>query len=774
MPELAHRILAPGRLRQAGIAIAVAALVSALTILRPLDISAWTAQSKLFAHQPSTEIIFITDESQTLERSGSPINQRLLGVLKQLDTAGAERIVLDTPIRRSVSPADDRVLRDELQKLGDRVVLTRAVSADLEENTQVAVSDPYFAEGLKVVSTDLQMDFLGFVWEIEETHANGPKAYPALWNELAEGGDAERPIYPDYSIQTSGVPKIDLFVLERGDDAAVDQVRGNIAVIGGLVGDDRTVNVPDYYYGKVHATLVHILAAETAKRGSGQYVSAAVTLPVMGILLLLGLLLFHQNAARRTFYFAWVAVFALVFVLGAEMGWRMMLADPLLLGMIYAGTRATLNFRRRHLYVEPRSKLPNFVALQRDFGDDDSGTEWTIVVAKIARLDAVFATINPAEQGRYLRQVAARLTVADTAMTIYYDGGKYFAFALPTADYQDLPSHLEGLRAIASQTITVSGVALDVSMTLGVDEAHGHSIPNRISSAIAAADQAREAYRPVFIISDFEADSETWDYSLQARLEDALSEDRISIKLQPKADLQSGLFVGAEALARWSDEQRGEIPPAQFILQCERVGRLDDLTKRILWKSLSASKELERDGLPARVAVNVSAIQFVDTRIVDLVERSLIATGADPRNIIIEVTESARIENFKVAREIMERIGRSGVEFAIDDFGVASANFDALYELPFSELKIDRMFADEVTRSPSARAIVSHLAQLSKEMNLTSVAEGIESRETLESLRDLGCDLAQGFYLARPQPLAQLKETLSLQKDNFPNQRDYG
>src|SRR3546814_2336561 len=107
-------------------------------------------------------------------------------------------------------------------------------------------------------------------------------------------------------------------------------------------------------------------------------------------------------------------------------------------------------------------------------------------------------------------------------------------------------------------------------MTIGVDQSENKSPSSRISSAIAAADQAREAYSPVFIITDFEADSEEWDYSLQSRLEDALSENRIWIKLQPQIDLQSGRIVGAEALARWVDEQRGEISPARFILQCER------------------------------------------------------------------------------------------------------------------------------------------------------------------------------------------------------------
>uniref|UniRef100_UPI003CFDD91F EAL domain-containing protein n=1 Tax=Altererythrobacter sp. TaxID=1872480 RepID=UPI003CFDD91F len=307
---------------------------------------------------------------------------------------------------------------------------------------------------------------------------------------------------------------------------------------------------------------------------------------------------------------------------------------------------------------------------------------------------------------------------------------------------------------------------IDVSMTIGVDHSNNKLPSSRISSAIAAADQARETYRPVFIITDFEADSEAWDYSLQARLEDALSENRIWIKLQPQIDLQTGLIVGAEALARWVDQQHGEISPARFILQCERAGRLDELTKRILRLSLEASRSLQDDGLPPRISVNVSAIQFVDHRIADMVEAMLAETGADPAQIIIEITETARIEDFRVAREIMERIARSGIRFSIDDFGIASANLDALYRLPFSELKIDRMFAGATASDPMARAIVGNMLNLSRDLGLANVAEGIEDIATLDMLRDLGGDLGQGFCIARPQTFSLLHETMRLQRDS--------
>ncbi|WP_428028359.1 EAL domain-containing protein [Altererythrobacter sp.] len=744
----------------------VAMLLAVVTILRPLDIAIWSVQSKMFNRAPSGEIVLVTDQSQQLGKSRLRTNLNVLNAVKQLDDQGARLIVIDSPLQRSASLQIDRELRSVLEQNKDRIVLTRTVRKDIDENELVEAGSPFFEQGMRIASSDIQPDFLGFVWGIEANYSNSEAAYPSVWNTIASDGRAHSAIYPDYSIDTSQLLHLDLATLGGGESSALESLRGKSIIIGDLDRDRRSLKAPDESDGDVFPTLVQVIAAETWLRGAGQFVGSWLTIPAFGLLLVLGLSLSHKDRTRRIFYLAWLSAFGIIVVLGAMAGMRIMLAEPLFLAFLYAILRATFNFRRRHLYVDPRSRLLNFAALRRDLASSTDIDRTAIVVAKIARLDAILANLNPYEQGQYLRQIAARLTLGDAKLVVYHDGGKYFSFLLSDTEYPDLQAHLEGLRAVASQAVTVGQRAIDVSMTIGVDHSNNKLPSSRISSAIAAADQARETYRPVFIITDFEADSEAWDYSLQARLEDALSENRIWIKLQPQIDLQTGLIVGAEALARWVDQQHGEISPARFILQCERAGRLDELTKRILRLSLEASRSLQDDGLPPRISVNVSAIQFVDHRIADMVEAMLAETGADPAQIIIEITETARIEDFRVAREIMERIARSGIRFSIDDFGIASANLDALYRLPFSELKIDRMFAGATASDPMARAIVGNMLNLSRDLGLANVAEGIEDIATLDMLRDLGGDLGQGFCIARPQTFPLLQETMRLQRDS--------
>jgi EAL domain-containing protein (putative c-di-GMP-specific phosphodiesterase class I) len=323
-------------------------------------------------------------------------------------------------------------------------------------------------------------------------------------------------------------------------------------------------------------------------------------------------------------------------------------------------------------------------------------------------------------------------------------------------------AHLAGLRAIASQPVSVGQSSIDVSITIGADFSGEGSAEHRLSAAISAADQARETFRPVFIISAAETLDDEWDHSLTARLNEALAQDRIKIKLQPQIDLASGAFVGAEALARWHTEEGREIPPNRFISQCEQMGRLDDLTKRVLERSMDASNRLREAGHDLAISVNVSAVQFVDERIAEMVEARIRKFGIDPAKLRLEITETARIEDFRTAERIMERLRAQGIGFSLDDFGVGSANLEALYRLPFQEVKVDRMFVKELATSQAARAIVQGVLNVCDGMGVASVAEGIEDMETQRLLAEMGCTIGQGYFIGKPQWFAQLLTTLDI------------
>ena len=762
----AKTILAAPRVRHAAIAIMLATLTAFLTISRPLDITIWSLQSKLFNHETSGSIVLVQDGSGAGVNSVDAANSIVLAALESLDAAGATRIVIATPLRESGNEGLDRALRSRIVEMADKVVISAPVDLANYESGRRTPNSAFFDGAAQLVSSDVDADFLNVVWNIAPSHTSTDGQVPSAWTTLSSATDAAMPINLDYGVETDRIPTVDMSNLVSNDHAARDAVRGKQLVIAPIYGDDRILEAPgsgDSQRRNVTAAHIHIVAAETALRGAGSLYPDVLTVLGFGVCLLALASIPLSRRWRRIGYALWGSGLVAAFVLTAYHGDRAMLADPIVIAFAYTLMRAVANYRRRHLFIDGQSRLPNFTAFRRQLDSQGALSEYVLVIAKVARLDAIFATLKGNERGEYLRQVAARLSLGESGARVFHDGGKYLGMVFRRSDYPDLQGHLEGLRAIASQAVAVDGMPIDVAITIGVDQSYEGDASNRISSALAAADQAREAYRPVFIISDFQTDSEEWDHSLQARLESALSENRISVKLQPKVEMQAGLFVGAEALARWTDQQRGEIPPNRFILQCERAGRLDDLTRRVMEKSMHASIDLEANELPCKVSVNVSAIQFVDSRIVDLVEMALSATGADPRNIMIEITETARVENLVRARSIMEEIKAMGVDFSIDDFGVGSGNLDALYGLPFDEMKIDRMFSNEVARCPRARAVVASLLELARAFGIRSVVEGIDHLSTFETLRDMGGDLAQGFCIARPQTLPLLSETLRLQ-----------
>lgn len=768
-PNWFRRVLTSARTHHAAIAIAVAAVAAAISLLRPLDIAVWSIQAQLFSHEPSGDIVYVSDEGGAEAETAAERNARLASLLDSLAEQGAGQVVLTQPVTRSRSLLSDIKLRESIRTLGDRLVLTHTVREDFGADMYLRPNDVFFSHGIRSVSSDMQDDFMQFVWVIEPSYERLGTSDPALWTALSPGAESA-PVFVDYSIDWKQIPTSDVRSLVASSTDA--NIRGKTFVVGSLAGEGIQAKIPGY--GPVPAPLIHILAAETSIRGSGHLISGITMVAAFGAVLLAGLHLLPAGRRRRIFYACWVASFGFVIVLSAEFGLRVEIVDAFLIPLVFGFLRAKANFKRRHFYTDEKSRLPNFMALRRDLGDEGARDDYAMVIAKITRLEAIFASLVPAEQKRYLRQVASRLSLGDENTAVYYDGGKYFGFVLPLARYDDLEAHLDGLRAVVSQAILLSDRPVDVSLTIGVDCSLDKPLHARISSAIAAADQAREAYRPVFIITDFEADSEQWDYSLQARLETALSEDRISIKLQPKAELETGRIVGAEALARWVDQEKGEISPAQFVPQCERAGRLDDLTRRVMLRSMQASHDLAVRELPSQVSINVSAVQLVDNRIVEIVHRALNESSVNPCDITIEITETARIEDFDRAGAIMLQLAEEGIRFSIDDFGVASANLDALFRLPFNELKLDQMFVREIGRSNLAGSIVANTISLARDAGLSTVAEGIEDESTFVSLRNLGCDYGQGYYLGRPQTIPLFRETLILQGDMEDRQRSFG
>ncbi len=421
--------------------------------------------------------------------------------------------------------------------------------------------------------------------------------------------------------------------------------------------------------------------------------------------------------------------------------------------LIFGAIRLWHHFYRRAPLVNNLSGLPTFEKLERDLARAKLKDASALVVARIHRVDEVLASLPRAKHGEYMQLIADRLRINDESLTVYSNAGRYFAWLQSYEHSDQLRSHLAGLRAIFASPLTIDDFAVDVGITFGADTGKEANPTKRISSALAAVDKTSEAMDPVILANQASDEERRWSISLQARLDQAMKSGEIYLVYQPQFDLRTRRMFGVEALARWADPVRGEIAPSYFVEQCEQVGRMDALTRKVFADALSEVAESPFAAMDFNLSMNVSATMLGDFEVVRLLEEALAASRVPPSKITIEITETARIADFQRAGIVMSELKQLGVRLSADDFGVGAASFEPFLQLPFDELKIDRLFVTRVQTDRKARKIVEHLVTLGRDLDILVLAEGVEDETTFEVLRSLGCPAAQGYQLGRPMSL---------------------
>ena len=217
----------------------------------------------------------------------------------------------------------------------------------------------------------------------------------------------------------------------------------------------------------------------------------------------------------------------------------------------------------------------------------------------------------------------------------------------------------------------------------------------------------------------------------------------------------------AEVLLRWSHPQRGFLAPTQFIPLAERTGLIRPLTDWLLDRALEQCRKWQIAGAPVHVAVNISAKSLLDQNLPQKVHAALDRWNVDPRFLKIEITESSIMADPAHALAILAMLQSMGVRLSVDDFGTGYSSLTHLRELPIDEIKIDKSFVKQMTRSEADAAIVRTVIHLAHDLGKQVCAEGVEDEATWRMLCDLECDLAQGYWIARPMPAKELVDWLN-------------
>jgi EAL domain-containing protein (putative c-di-GMP-specific phosphodiesterase class I)/CheY-like chemotaxis protein len=237
-----------------------------------------------------------------------------------------------------------------------------------------------------------------------------------------------------------------------------------------------------------------------------------------------------------------------------------------------------------------------------------------------------------------------------------------------------------------------------------------------------------------------------------AEIAAAISGQQFIAYFQPKIRLSNGMISGVEALVRWNHPKKGMIFPNDFIALAEEHGLIHEITLQMLQMSLTWLKYWQSHGLNLSVAINLSAGALADLSLVEQIGNQVAAAGIEPKRIILEITETAVMANVALSLTTLARLRLNGFGLSIDDYGTGFSSMQQLARIPFTELKIDRSFVDGASESLQLENIVSIAIDTAKKLGLSSVAEGIETEADWHVVRRLGCDVAQGYLVAKPMP----------------------
>ncbi|MCA1598802.1 MAG: EAL domain-containing protein, partial [Chloroflexi bacterium] len=461
-------------------------------------------------------------------------------------------------------------------------------------------------------------------------------------------------------------------------------------------------------------------------------------------------------------------------------GWRWLeaighnrLDDPAIRGVIVNSRDITERVRaeealRHQALHDALTDLPNRALLhdrleQALRSAQRNGAPLALLLLDLDRFKEINDTFGHDRGDDLLRQVAARLRGAlRAADTLARLGGDEFAVLLPHADEAGARAAATALRAALDVPVVIAGHALHLGASVGVALApvHGEDAPTLLRHADSAMDAAKRGGSGEGSVAVYDAACDPYSparLALLADLRAAITEGGLALHYQPQVELATGQVRGVEALVRWPHPAHGLLPPDQFIGLAEQHGLIGPLTLWVLDEALRQGQAWARAGWDVQVAVNLSAWSLHDAALPQTIAALLRRHDAPPERLRLELTEGTVMADAERALEVLTRLAALGVGLSVDDFGTGYSSLAYLKRLPVDEVKIDRSFVHDLVTDEADAAIVRATVGLGRSLGLRVVAEGVEDRATWDRLTELGCDTAQGYYLARPLPAVEVE-----------------
>ncbi len=733
---------------------AIGLVIGSLTLLSPLEEMTKLASNRLRLHPASGHIVLVAVDDRSLAELGSQPWSRLYyaQLIQRLRAAGADRIVIDADTTQHQSSGHDAAFQKALNLARPHVWLTAHSSFD-EISGKRFDSMPLriFSDYANLANTNTWV-VRNAVWAQFYAFSSNGKTLPSVASVLGGGVGPVGSTFPiNYSIDVRTIPMISAADIIHGvwQTGAVD---GRDIVIGDTSSSAKRFTAPGY--GLLPAVLFQIVGAETLREGVsieiGWLTPLLVSLAVAAVFLFVP----NRSIARATLFTGLLCLSSAPFLLDHV---QVSGAYTPALAVLFVVTAAHLISKtktalRTRGTVNLISGMKNFNALRQEA----PAKPHSVLAVRVLNYPAISAALMPSAQRELVDQIKRRLLFAAATSEIFQGDEGIFAWTAGCGNEDLIAEQLEALHALFRSPVIVAARLIDLNVSFGLDVDTSRPVLQRASSALVAADEAARQGRRWLAYDSSVLEDADWRMSVLARLDQAIDAREIWVAYQPKLDLSSDQFVGAEALARWTHPERGEISPGQFIPAAEKGDRIERLTRYVLEEAIQAAAAMNRDGRCFEMSVNLSARLLGNETIVNVVSALLTRYALAPECLTLEVTETAAMEDEDQAIRTLQRLSALGVALSIDDYGTGFSTLEYLRKIPAKEIKIDRSFVSMLDKSQSDRIMVNSTIQLAHSLGRKVVAEGVETPEVLKELRRMGCDMAQGYHIGRPAPVNAL------------------
>lgn len=426
------------------------------------------------------------------------------------------------------------------------------------------------------------------------------------------------------------------------------------------------------------------------------------------------------------------------------------------------------------VYLDPLTGLPNRSLLHKRLDQSLAQAAETkqnvgILFIDLDRFKFINDTLGHTIGDELLIEVGKRIQACvGKNDTVFRQGGDEFIVLLPNTSGDEAAKKAKQIVEAFGQSIYLAEHELFASPSIGIALYPEHAgdketlIQNADTAMYRVKEQGKNGFQ--FYVPEM---NETISKKMQLEngLRKALERDEFKLLYQPKVDVQSRKWKGAEALIRWQHPVLGNISPAEFIPMAEETGLIIPIGEWVLREACRQNKTWQQAGFPPlRMAVNISSRQFQQIDLIDVIQKTLKETGLDPQYLELELTESL-IQNSKHAIDTMHQLKEMGIHLSIDDFGTGYSSLSYLKAIPIDTLKIDQSFIRNCLNDPKDASLVETIIHMAHNLELNVIAEGVETEQQLRFLQERHCNEAQGYYFSRPISAEEMAELMKEQAD---------